>query len=504
MTRNGLRLPLPALALLLLAPLALGQSLQQDLERIQRSAKIDGAAVAWSVRWLDHDPDAAGTLLAAYDPERALIPASNMKLLTTGAALRVLGADYVFNTEIGLSGTALVVKGAGDPALADPELLERMSPPLTVDDVLGVLAGAIADAGVDTVSALVVDDRVFDREHVHEGWPADQLDKQYCAQVAGLNFHTNVLRVFVAPGAGAGSTAVVTTQPEATWLHIDNRTRTGTSGANTIWPTRTMGTNDFIVHGQVVRKSYAPLEVTVDEPAMLFGRLLADHLEDRGVTIDAGVRLAEPAESLPLDRVLARVTTSMADILTRCNQDSKNLYAEALIKLVGHTVTGEPGSWTNGPAVMRMLIGELVGPQAAAATTISDGSGLSRDNRVSPDLLSRWLEIMTEQDGAQLYVDSLATPGEGTLRRRFLDGSRRSTIDNDLRAKSGYINGVRSLSGYVLDPDTGKGVSFSFLINDLKPGEQDRAARDFIDDAVEQIDDYLSARINATANVPGD
>lgn len=473
--------------------------LQRDLDRLLAGSTASDATVGWSVIEVDGDPGHPGTVLSGHDGARALIPASNMKLVTSGAALHVLGPDYTFRTEIGLDGQTLVVTGSGDPALADPVLLERMDPPMTVDAMLDVLAKAVADAGVTAIDALVLDDRVFDREAIHETWPRDQLDKQYCAQVAGINFHANVLRVFVAPGGSVGSAAVVTTQPSAKWLNLANRTRTVASGTNTIWPTREIGTNDFTVHGQVVRKAYSPLEVTVHEPAMFFGNLLADRLRRRGITISGPVRLADPDENLSIDRVLARVTTSIDDVLNRCNQDSRNLYAEALCKLVGHVVTGEPGSWTNGPSVVRMLVGERLGPEAAAGAVAADGSGMSRDNRVSPELLCRWLESMAEDDRlADSYLRSLAVPGEGTLRRRFLANDT-SELANQLHAKSGYLNGVRTLSGYLLSPRTGKALAFSFMVNDIKSPEQDRAAKQLIDDAVRELDQYMTGEVSASA-----
>jgi D-alanyl-D-alanine carboxypeptidase/D-alanyl-D-alanine-endopeptidase (penicillin-binding protein 4) len=492
---------LVAAGVALLGSTSAAQDLQSDLERVLSSTNIGGAKVGWFIAIVDGDPEQLGGTLASHDGGQGFIPASNMKLITSGAALHVLGADHTFRTEIGMSGETLVVKGAGDPALADPELLERMNPPMTVDDVLDLLAGAVADAGVASVKEIVLDDRVFDREAIHESWPRDQLDRQYCAQVSGLNFHTNVLRVYVAPGSGGvGNSALITTQPGASWIEMENRTRTADKGDNQVWPTRTIGTNQFTVHGQVVAKSHSPMEVTVDDPARFFGNLLADRLRRRGVANSGGVRLAGENEPLELDRVLARITTDIDDVLARCNQDSRNLYAESLLKLIGNRVTGEPGSWTNGPTVVRMLVGQLIDPRAAAEAVIADGSGMSRDNLVSAELLCRWLEAMAEDERiAESYVSSLATPGEGTLRRRFQKAGGRSGLTNELRAKSGYLDGVRSLSGYFTD-GSGRMVAFSFLVNEIE-AKFDMSARTMLDYLVVEIDRFLTA--TSVAGVPG-
>lgn len=501
MIRNGWRAF--GMSMLVCAATALGQDLQGNLDRIRMNSKATGSTVSWFITEIDGRPGLDSQAIAVRESTQALIPASNMKLITSGAALIVLGPAHVYRTELGMAGDTLVVLGAGDPALADPELLERMDPPMTVDDVLDVLAGAVVEAGVTTLDGLIVDDRIFARESVHETWPKDQLDKQYCAEVSGLNFHTNVLRVFVAPGTGgAGTTAKITTQPSADWLRIANRTRTSTSGTNQIWPTRALGTNDFTVHGQVVRKSYYPLEVTVHEPATFFGALLADRLRAQGVAIDGPVRLADHDEDLELDRVVARITTNIQDVLDRCNQDSRNLYAESLLKMLGHQITGEPGSWANGPSVVRMIMGQLVGPDAAASAVIADGSGMSRDNRISTELFCRWLEAMAENDQlADPFRESLAVPGVGTLRRRFVTGDGSSSLDNEIFAKSGYLNGVRSLTGYLVH-ESGRTIAFSFILNDIKP-THDAAAKAMINDCVAEIDAYLSATAGAAASHPG-
>src|SRR5262249_46375110 len=154
---------------------------------------------------------------------------------------------------------------------------------------------------------------------------------------------------------------------------------------------------------------------------------------------------------------VAVVTTTMEDALERCNGDSQNLYAEAMIKRIGHEVTHEPGSWTNGSSVLRMTLSEPaprgLGPEYAAGTQIADGSGMSREDRVAPRTLTRWLDrLQRDSNIGAMFVNSLASPEQKeSIRRRFKD----KKLSCDLRAKTGTINGVRCLSGYLTDPQTG-------------------------------------------------
>lgn len=495
---------------MLARPLA-GQVLNGKVEAIIGAAKVGDAQVGVSIVDLE-----TGRVLAERRASTPMMPASNMKLLTTGTALAVLGDEFVFRTEVLLDGDRLIVRGAGDPALADPVMLGRMEPRLTVREVLETLAGAVRKAGVSRVSEVVVDDRVFDREFVHEGWPVDQLNRWYCAEVAGLNFHANVLSVFARPAAsGPGGAPVVAIEPEAPWVPVEVKARTVGNGRTAVWLSRESEANRFTMYGEVRNALGEPVEVTLHDPPLFAGRLLAASLLRAGVGVGAAageegkeasgerlaaalaaVRVAGPEEPASEGRAVAAVTTHIRDIVERCNGDSQNLYAEALLKRVGHAVTGEPGSWKNGGAVARMVISERLGPEHAAGTVVDDGSGLSRGNLVSPRTMTAWLDALRrdpEIGGA--FVSSVPMPVKGSLRRRFAGEGLR----NELRAKSGSIDGVRCLSGYLTDPQTGRCVAFSVLVNELRAGEQTLNALNLHEEIVKAADRWLADQRPATA-----
>lgn len=491
---------IPALAAAILLPvcglaasaLAQAGTLTDDVQRLISRSKLGNAVAGVSIYDTTNDVS-----LAAVRADRALIPASNMKLLSSGMAMLVLGPDFVFRTELSLVGDRLVVRGSGDPALADPEVLSAMQPALTVGDVLDVLGGAVARGNVGTIRELVIDDRVFDRQFVHPSWPVEQLNRAYCAEVAGLNFHANVIAVFPRPGQdGPGTAPSFRIEPVAPWVAIENRARTVAQGQNTVWLSRDAMSNRFTLRGEVRTPATAPVEVTVHNVPEFFGQLMAQELRernvpfsgDRGAAPASGVRLALADESLSGGRALAVITTPLTEALRRCNADSANMYAEALFKRSGQAVTGEPGSWANGAAVLRMLLTQKLGPEAASSTSIADGSGLSRLNAVTPTTFTRWLNVLADDPTMrESYIASLAEPGEGTLRRRFAN----ARLTNELAAKSGYIRGVRCLSGYVIDERNGRRVAFSVLVNDAVTGEQDQAALQLHEDVVKLIDQWL-------------
>ncbi len=485
--------------LALLAAPAWAGPLDDDLRDLLADIDLGGADVG--VRVIDVQ---SGDVLASHDADRALIPASNQKLLTSGAALITLGPDFVYQTDLLLDGSRLVLVGSGDPALGDPEVLGASEPPMTHGDLLSGLAEAVAGAGATLIDELVVDDRVFDREWAHPSWPADDLNRWYCAEVGGVNFHTNVVSVYVRPSPdGPGAEPLVELEPAAPGIEMRNRARSIRSGRNTTWVARPRPVNEFTLYGQISSPLPRPIRASIHEPPLFAGGLLASELERSGVSFGSAprsrVRLAEAAERFDDATPIARVTTRLPDVLRRCNVDSHNLYAESLLKRIGHEVTSNPGSWTSGATVVRMLLSERLGANHASATRIADGSGMSRDNRVAAATMTEWLEMIAgDPELFEPFLASLPSPGEGTLTSRF----KNVPIENVIKAKSGYLDGVYTLSGYVIDPQTARTVAFSILLN-----ERDRHtpnAKRFHELFVAEIDQWLTRSRRTAASAPSD
>jgi D-alanyl-D-alanine carboxypeptidase/D-alanyl-D-alanine-endopeptidase (penicillin-binding protein 4) len=422
-----------------------------------------------------------------------------MKVLTSGAAIMILGPDFVFRTELIRKGNSLIIRGDGDPALADPEVLDETEPRMTADDVLEFLANAARKDGMTSAEELIVDDRVFDREFLHPEWPEKNLMMPHSAQISGLNFHANVLSIFPKPSReGVGRPPTFTLEPDVPWMPIENRGKTVNTGNNSPWLSREKSENAFVLRGDVRQPLLEGIRVPIHNPPELFGMVLAQHLNAAGVAVAGGtssrdmkpkgVRMAPPTESLKGGKVIAVVSTPISKVLERCNADSSNLYAESLLKRAGKEVTKEPGSWSNGTTVLRMSIAENLGAEYASTTTVSDGSGISRSNAVAPNTLTRWLILMaSNRKYRDVFSDSFAKPGTGTLKKRF----RGVNLKNQLRAKSGFIDGVRSLSGYVISPETGRRVAFSVIVNDIRTGDQTQAALDLHEDVVLAVDKWL-------------
>jgi D-alanyl-D-alanine carboxypeptidase/D-alanyl-D-alanine-endopeptidase (penicillin-binding protein 4) len=487
-----------ALCLVLLASVAqagatVEQDLQRDLERAIANAGLEGMQVGVSVVDLR-----TGRRLADIDADQPLIPASNMKLLTSASALLSLGEGFMFETRFELEGERLIVVGSGDPGFGDPALLADLPKPMDIDAMLDFVVDAITQSGATTLREIVIDDRVFDREAVHPSWPTEQLQYYYCAEVSGLNFHLNMVNVFAYP-TSMNQPARVVIEPEASAVEVQNttstvasRTSTGRPQPSSIHIRRDGEGNRLLVSGRVSRSVGAP--TSLRDPAMVFGQLLAERLELAGVVIGAPheapadvVRRPEARETLD-GRPILIIKTPITEVLRRCNSDSYNLHAEALFKKVGHQWTGQAGSWSMGAAAMRAVLVDAIGPNAVRSLRIADGSGMSRQNAMSADTLCALLAHMNQlsnEPARAAFLDSLVRPGEGTLSRNFMEPE---DLRHEIFGKTGFLNGVRSFSGYVAPKGSDRpAVAFAILMNGFDRGQSLRS-RELRNEMVRLID----------------
>lgn len=475
-----------ALSTLLLWPMAVAAQIRAELTSIVRNAALGQDAIA-GVSVVDL---ATGMTIYEHRADEPLAPASNMKLLTSAAAVRVLGPDFAFHTDLSLTedGT-LVLTGSGDPALGDPEVMKLRTPAQLPHDLFDAIAKAVS-AKQMRLTEIVVDDRIFDRELLHPDWPTDQLERWYCAPVTGVNVHSNVLAFYPGPGT-PDSGPTVDISPVAPWLEIENLSRRVYEGRNAVWVQRTGSDDKWTIRGTIHVPTQTPIEVSLYDPSLFMGKILANRLSNLGVLIGkdrtpySAVRLPTEYETFEFaGPPIVRHTSTLEEILHRVNYDSHNMYAEALLKRMGNAVTGEPGSWNNGAAVIRMLVADTLGPDHASSMVIRDGSGLSRENRVRADTFTAWLYAMYHDDTVRpALLDSLPT-AKSKLGQRFRLGS----LGNEVYAKTGTINHVRCLSGYIVNPETGQGAAFSILLNGLTTADGVTNSRRLHSDFVEALD----------------
>lgn len=470
-----------------------GGGLESDVSALVRSAKVGAKAdVGVSVRNIR-----TGQVVVDINGSTPLIPASNQKVLSTGAALLALGPDHVFETRLDWDGQRLVVRGCGDPNFGDPELLARVpvrrpdgssGAGLAPEQFVDLWARQVAAKGITRVPELVVDDSVFAREGPHPSWPADQLDEDYCALPSGLNFHANTL--LFRPVLRSES-IVVETVPPSPWVMVENQasTKRGKKDKHAPWLRRTSAAADstFLLKGNVRDPNGGTIDICLREPALYYGQLLESRLEAVGVRVDS-VRLIGPADADANAGSLAAaappVRTSIVDAVRRANTDSSNLHAESLLKVTAQRASGMPATWASSCDVLARTLSSVLGAESTGFV-VADGCGLARSNRVTPNGMTAWLAHLDRQPSISAAMrESMAIAGKtGTVKSRMRDLSAAGKV---VACKTGYIHGVCALSGYVEGPD-GTPYSFSIIGNDLTAGGAVGAMKSLQDAIVTRI-----------------
>lgn len=408
--------------------------------------------VRFSIHIIEAD---SGRTVYDHDARELMIPASNMKIITSAAALNYLGADFVYKTRVGLCGEMLVVIGSGDPLLGDErkDSWYGREPGWIFKDI----SHALKSEGIDKINSIIVDSTVFDNERVHPSWPAKDLNKWYACEVSGLNYNNNCVKI---SAKNVDGKIAVFVDPQTSFVSLVNNVESISKGDSAVGTYRNRHPNTLIVFGKC-KDAVGPFDVAIERPAAYFGFLLFEHLMATG--INAQGQLVEKAFDDENDfRPLIEFTTSMSDCLKRCNKNSLGLVPEAMLKTIAahNNPDGKNGSWERG----RELVADYLTGLGIDKSQfyLDDGSGLSRQNELTAYTITTVLTSLYESEDWPMYRDSLAIGGvDGTISRYFKEEQYKGKI----RGKTGYINGVRSLSG-VCNTDQGDFI-FSILVNNI-------------------------------------
>ena len=379
----------------------------------------------------------SGKTVYSHNSREALVPASNMKIITSAAALKFLGADYKYKTRVGLCDDTLVVIGSGDPLLGDKVTDDKYG--RKVGWIFQDIIAALKRKRITTIKDIIVDSGVFDDQRVHPGWPKKELNKPYACEVSGLNFNGNCIDI---SAKKTGKRVAVSIEPQTAFIKVSNKVIPISKGTSTIGSYRNSRPNEIVVHGKCKSK-IGPYAVAIERPAAFFGFLLAENLVKAGIKTKG--ELIEKAVSDDCNvTMLAEYTTPIADCLTRCNKDSFGLAAEALFKTIAtnSSMTNKNGSWAAGRRIISRYLSALGIDRSQFY--IADGSGLSRQNELSAYTITRVLSDVYKGRDWPLYKASLAVGGvDGTVSTNFKEQKYKGKV----YGKTGYIAGVKALSG---------------------------------------------------------
>jgi len=457
-----------------------------------------------------------GKVLYADNSDKLFTPASNTKLFTTAAALALIGPDYSFRTTVETSGMLdkhgrltgdLVLVGRGDPNLSGRALpyalrTERSDHPI---QVLEQLADTLVQKGVKYIDGdIVADDSYFAFERYGEGWSQDDLVWADGAPVSALTINDNVVFVSILPADRAGERAFVSLSPFADYFRIDNRIITTPTGTpRKIFINREPGSTVLTLWGNMPLDDAGANEaLAIEDPAEFAASLFRGLLEARGVAVYGkertrhtelaslstfSVTAVAPAhggddpgrnlQSQPL--VLASYQSKpLIEDVRVINKVSQNLHAEILLRLLGRE-KGTAGTVEGGLEVLKGFLNTAGVP--AEQYSFYDGSGLSRQNLVTPHAVVQLLQYAATQPWGTEFRSTLPVAGvDGSLSDRF----KNLIAQGRVFGKTGSLGGVKTLSGYA-STDRGDQVAFSILSNNFNVPT--KRVTDTIDSLVEAI-----------------
>jgi D-alanyl-D-alanine carboxypeptidase/D-alanyl-D-alanine-endopeptidase (penicillin-binding protein 4) len=429
---------------------ALSSDLRDFIDNRVRSGKF-GAMVVSLTR---------GDTLFAQNAGDMMQPASTMKLFSTGAVLDRFGPEHTFSTDV-LRDTAsapgggtvngnIYLRADGDPSMSSRFWKDPNYP-------MATLAAAVAATGVKHVKGdLVYDASAFDDQKIPDGWKTKYLGSAYAARVSALSLNENVLWVVVRPD---GDVAKVELEPATSTVPFTSSVRL-TRGSSGRVVARQRGDGSIDVSGSIGAYS-KPLRysLVMPDPALYTAGALQAALKNAGVTVDGAVKPGKtPAAAA---KVAAFQSPPLSQIISEMNRESINIVAELLYRDAARaTAPNGQASAEAGLANMREFLTQKVGA-SADAIKVSDGSGLSTFDYLTPRTMIQLLSYAHHGPWSSAFHGSLPVAGESELLRRRM---RATPAQGNLHAKTGTTDTVIGLGGYVTAKD-GEIVAFSFIYN---------------------------------------
>ncbi len=456
--------------------------LASDLKAIARDPGIHPAKIGVVVESMG-----TGEKIFEFNPDKPLVPASNMKLLTSAAALIVLTPDYRYETRLVTNGSVeagvlrgdLIVEGSGDPTISG--YFNDNDPVWVFKDWTKRLSGM----GIKEIRGdLFIDNSAFPEKPYGDGWNMDDVNRCFCAPRDAFTFNNNCIQLEIVPSTQKDRDFQFVMEPVSDYIRlVDKLNSRKAAGTGTVRlhykDARTLQVVGSRNPGSAATIHYVPVRY----PGEFGGFVLKETLAAGGISVTGNVLcsrncpntadITQRKKNGPLKTLAVYQSVKLSEIIKVINKLSNNLYSEMLLFTIGRT---SGAAYSTGKAASITLAALNNAGIATDGLVMADGSGLSRYNLVTPRQFTRLLQVMAAGPYSAHFYESLPIMSiDGTLKRR-LKGSRASGL---IRAKTGTINGVRSLSGY-LTTYNNENLVFSIISN----GHPSTAAIDRVVDKI--------------------
>lgn len=409
------------------------------------------------------DPSTS-TMLHERNADTSVMPASCLKAITSACALHYLGMEHTFGTAVEAHGPVaqgtlrgdVVIRGGGDPALASGKCSDALSSAA----VTATWVSAVKAAGIRRVRGDIVGDAsLYMDEPLAPGWMWEDIGNYYAAGTSALSWHDNLFYATFQPGKAVGDPAkLARTSPALTGVTFENLMKTGPAGSGDNGFIRgAEGTWQRTLRGTLPLGGEFTIKGSLPDPPLAAAEALREALRGAGIQVTGKARSGALSPEKASSIIAETVSPPLHRIVHTLNKQSHNLFAEMLLVAIG----AETGTATRGggiEAVLSMLKARSV---PLGGIQMADGSGLSRLNLVTARAMVIFLASVIDDPWFEVWLESLPHLGEDAdLKNRHRD----TALKGRVRAKTGYIGGVRGLCGYI-DARSGHRVCFAIIAN---------------------------------------
>jgi serine-type D-Ala-D-Ala carboxypeptidase/endopeptidase (penicillin-binding protein 4) len=387
------------------------------------------------------------------------------KVLTTAAALEILGEGRTFRTSLSYDGKIeerilkgnLYIRGGGDPVFGSVATLDRW-------------AKAVKNLGIDSVTGSIIGDAsVFSRFTIPLTWTWGELLLPYCAPASGLTYSGNV---FLGKGMKSKKTKYKPgekdTEPNIPGLEVMNDIIDAGQEPPEAYLQGTPTALTFSIQGTADKnEDYFPYTAVIPDPAMAAANDFRKKLISAGIKVGGQAVNLEKSDSVILasvqkekKEIAAALSPSVAALVALTNLHSNNLFAEHLCKQIGLAKLKSGNTETGCKAIDQFWRSKGID---CGGMFLYDGCGVSRYDAVTSRQLADILYYMTTSPSFGTFYNSLPLAGVSGTLAKYMKGSK---AEGNLRAKTGSISRVKSYAGYVRTV-SGKRLIFAILVNNF-------------------------------------
>ncbi len=424
----------------------------------------------WSLRAVEIE---SGKILINKNPDMSLAPASGLKLITTAAAIELLGSDFKYTTRLyydgdiinGILNGSIYIAGSGDPTLASTVAEGVMD----LDLLMKKWVDSIKDLGINSINGdIVADESIFGESRIPDNWYWIDIGNYYGAQSSGLTIHDNLYFLTFKPGDKVGDPAeVLNVSPVIDSLAFTNHMKTGKKGS---------GDNGYIyaAPGQfnAVLRGTVPAGVSeftikgaIPNPPLFAAQYLRKTLFENNIVVRGNSIVITSPKNYDAQKIIDTVVSPpLKEIVYIINKRSNNLFTEQILR----TLAVEKGNGSGVYDGIEVIYDYLNKCKIATdGFKLDDGCGLSRSNMITTKIMTELLVHMTKSKYFDDYYNSLSVAGDPNDIGFFSNFGKGTELQFNARIKSGYIERVRSHSGYLRNK-SGKLIAFSFIANNYE------------------------------------